>query len=72
MHPVWRKEAVFDSLAQAVLVESIAEVEIGVAVFFAPRRRSHAKLRGGLEPIETLTPVALIAGASAMAFVDDY
>ena len=39
MHTVRSEEAVFDPLAQAVLIDGIAEVQISVAVFF-PQRAS--------------------------------
>ena len=65
------EEAVVDALAQAVGVDRIAEVEVGVAVFVAQRRGRHAELIGGLEVFEDFAPVAVVPGAAAMAFVDD-
>src|SRR5258708_1309756 len=52
MDAIWREKAIFDPLAQAVLIDRITEVQIRVAVFFARRSRSHAQLIRRLEPIE--------------------
>ena len=71
MHAVRREEAVVDALAQTVFVDRIAEVEVGVAVIFAQRRRGHAELIGGLEVFEDLPPGAVVPRAAAMTFVDD-
>ena len=45
--PVRRKKAVIDALPQAVCVERIAEITIGVPVVFAQRRGRHADLESG-------------------------
>ena len=71
MDAVGGEEAVVDALAQAVGVDRVAEVVVGVAVVLAQRRRGHADLEGGLEVFEDLAPVALVAGAAAVALVDD-
>ena len=71
MHAVGREEAVVDALPQAVRVDRVAEVAVGVAVVVAQRRGGHAELVGGLEVLEDLAPVALVAGAAAVALVDD-
>ena len=71
MHAIGREEAVVDALPQAVLVDRIAEVEVGVAVVVAQRRRGHAELIGGLEVFEDGAPRAVVAGAAAVAFIDD-
>jgi hypothetical protein len=65
------REAVFDPLAQAVLIDGISEVQIRVAILFPCRSRGHAKLIGGFEPIEDLAPITLILCAASMAFVHD-
>ena len=52
MHPVGREEAVVDPLPQAVLVDRVAEVEVGVAVVLAQRRGGHAELERRLEVVE--------------------
>ena len=71
MDAVRGEEAVVDALPQAVRVERVAEVEVGVAVVLAQRRGGHAELVGRLEVLEDLAPVALVAGAAAVALVDD-
>ena len=71
MHAVGREEAVVDALPQAVGVDRVAEVEVGVAVVVAQRRRGHAELVGRLEVFEDLAPVALVARAAAVALVHD-
>ena len=68
---VWRKEAVVDALAEAVRVDRIAEIAVGVAVVLAERRGRHAELEGGLEIFQDVAPVALVAGAAAVALVHD-
>ncbi len=65
------EEAVFDPLAQAVLVDRVAEVAVGGAVVGALRRGGHAELVSQLEVVEDFAPVALVFGAAAVAFVDD-
>ncbi len=71
MHAVRREEAVVDALPQAVFVDRIAEIAVGVAVVLAQRRGRHAELVGRLEVFEDLAPGAVIARAAAMALVDD-
>ena len=71
MHPVGRKKAVLDSLAQAVGVYRVAEISIRVAIVLSQRRRRHAQLKGGLEVAQNLAPIAVVFGAAAMALVDD-
>ena len=71
MDAVGGEEAVVDALPQAVGVERVAEVAVGVAVVLAQRGGRHAELVGGLEVLEDLAPVALVAGAAAMALVHD-
>ena len=66
------EEAVRDALSEAVLVERIAEVPVGIGVVHAARRRGHADLAGGLEPLQDLAPVAVSTGAAAMALVHDH
>ena len=56
MHAVGREKAVVDALAQAVFVDRVAEIDVGVAVVLAQRRRRHAELVGGLEILEDLAP----------------
>ena len=58
MHAVGRQEAVVDALPQAVGVNRVAEIEVGVAVVVAQRRRRHAELIGRLEVFEDLAPVS--------------
>ena len=71
MDAVGGQEAVLDALAQAVGVDRVAEVAVGVAIIVAQRRRGHAELIGRLEVFEDLAPVALVAGAAAVALVHD-
>ena len=71
VHAVGGEEAVLDALAQAVLVDRVAEVEIGVAVVLAQRGGGHAELKGRLEVVEDLPPVGVVPGAAAVAFVHD-
>ena len=71
MNAVGGEEPVVDALAQAVGVDGVPEVVVGVAVLFAQRSRRHAELVGGLEVVEDLPPVAVVACAAAMALVDD-
>ena len=68
---IWREKAVFDSLPQAVLVNRIAEVKIGVAGFIAQRCGCHAELVGGLEVFENFAPVRFFPRAAAMTFIHD-
>src|SRR6266545_3330683 len=64
VNTVGREEAVLDALAQAVFVDGIAEIEIGVAVVGAERRRRHPELIGGLEVVEYDAPRAVISRAA--------
>jgi hypothetical protein len=56
---------------EAVGVDRVAEVEVGVAVFVAQRRGGHAELVGGLEVFEDFAPVGFFLRAAAMALVHD-
>src|SRR5438445_7392888 len=54
MDTVGREETIVDALPQAIRVERIAEVDVGIAVIFALGGGGHAKLVGGLEIFEDL------------------
>lgn len=71
MDAVGSEEAVVDTLPQAVGVDRIAEVVVGVGVVLPARRGGHAQLEGRLEVLKDFPPVAVFAGATAMAFVHD-
>ena len=71
MHSVGGEEPVVDPLAQAVLVDRIPEVEVGVASLLAERRGGHAELHGRLEVLQDDPPGTLVTCAAAMAFVHD-
>lgn len=66
VHAVRREEPVFDPLAQAILVNWIAEIPIGVATLDAQRRGRHSQLVGRLEILEDHAPGAIVAGAAAV------
>jgi hypothetical protein len=53
---VGSEEAVVDALPQAVLVDRVAEVEIGIAVVVTQRRGRHPELERRLEVLENGTP----------------
>jgi len=69
--PVRRQEAVVDPLPQAVLIDGIAEVEVGIPVVFPERCGGHPQLKRRGEILQDLPPVAAVAGASPVAFIDD-
>ena len=69
---VGREEAVLDALLERVGVDRIAEVGEGRDVLRLLRRRGQAELDGGLEVVEDLPPRAVLAGAAAVALVDDH
>ena len=71
MDAVGGEEAVGESLAKAVLVNRVVEVAVGRLVVFPQRRGGHADLNGGFEVVEDRSPVARLARAAAMAFIDD-
>src|SRR5206468_9228293 len=71
MNPIGREEPILYASAQAVGVQGIAEVLVGIAVVLAQRRRRRPQLACRLKLLENLPPVALIAGAPAMTLVDD-
>ena len=52
------QKAVVNALSQAVGVNGVAEVQVGVAILVAQRRGGHADLVGGGEVFEDLAPVA--------------
>ena len=72
VHPIRGQKPVRDPLGQTVLIDRIAEVVVGIDVVLTPRRRGHADLHGGLEPLQDLPPVATFARAAAMTLVDDH
>ena len=71
MHPVGRQKAVIDALPEAVFVERVAEVQIGVAIVRAQRGGGHSQLTGRLEVIENPTPGTVVTGAATVALVHD-
>jgi hypothetical protein len=68
---VGREEAVVDALPQAILIDGVAEVEVGVAIVVAKRRRGHSELECRLEVFQDRAPRAVVARAAALAFVHD-
>src|SRR5215208_2251762 len=56
----------------AIHVDGTPEVAVGCLSFLAQGLCGHAELEGRLEVFEDLAPVALVLGAPAVAFVDDY
>ena len=66
-----REETVVNALPQAVGVNGIAEVKVGVAVVFAFRSGRHAELIGRFKVFENLAPVGFFLRAAAMALVHD-
>ncbi len=71
MDAVRREEAVVNALAQAVGINRVAEVEVGIAVLIAQGSGGHAQLIGRLEIFEDFAPVRVFLGAAAMALVHD-
>ena len=71
MDAVRGQEAVVNPLPQAVGVDRVAEIGVGVGVRVAFRRCGQAKLIRGLEVFEDLPPTALVPGTTPMAFVND-
>src|SRR5947207_1291865 len=71
MDTIGGKETILDALPQAVLVERIAEVEVGVARVFAQGRCGHAELIGRLKVFEDYPPCTVIASAAPVTFVHD-
>jgi hypothetical protein len=71
MHAIRCEEAVINALPQAVGVNGIAEIEVGVAVVFAFRCGGHTELIGRFEVFENLTPIGIFLRAAAMALVHD-
>ena len=71
VNSIRRQKTILDTLTQTVGVDRVAEVSIGIAIFFPQRCRRHAQLKGRLEVTQDLAPIALILGAAAMTFVDD-
>ena len=72
VHAVGREEAVVDALPQAVLVNRVTEVEVGVAVVVAQGRGGHAELKRGLEVFQNGAPRAVVTRAAAVALVHDH
>src|SRR6266702_3731931 len=72
VHMVRCQEAVINALAEAVGVDGIAEVAVGIDIVNALRSCGHAKLIGRFKVIQYLTPVAVIGCTTAMAFIDDH
>ena len=71
MDAVGGEEAVLDALPQAVGVDRVAEVGVGVHVIVALGRGGHPKLKGGLEVLQDLPPTAFVPGTPPMALVND-
>lgn len=71
MHAIGCEEAVVNALAEAVLIDRVAEVEVGVAVVVTQGRGGHAELHGRREVVEDDSPRAVIARAATMTLVHD-
>ena len=71
MHPVGSKEAVVESLAQAVLVNRVPEIAIRRLVVLPQRRRRHADLDGWGEVVEDV-PLGVENRGAGNVRVDGY
>ena len=71
MHFVWGQKSVLDALTQAVRVNGVPKITIGVPVILSERGGSHSELIGRLEVSKNFAPVALILGTAAVTFVYD-
>ena len=72
MDPVRRQESVLNSLPQAVGVNRVAKIVIGIPVVVSQRGGRHSQLVSGLEIFQNFAPVALIPGAAPVALVYYY
>ena len=72
MDPVRRQESVLNSLPQAVGINRVAKIVIGIAVVIPQRGCRHSQLISGLEIFQNFAPVALIPGAAPVALVYYY
>lgn len=71
MYAIRSEEAVVNALAKTVLIDRVAEVEIGVAVVVAQGRGGHTELHGRREIIEYDLPGAILSRAATMTLVHD-
>ncbi len=71
MHAIRGQKTVVNALPQAVFVEWIAEVQIGVSVFITQRRRGHSQFDRRLKIVEDDSPRTVAASAAPVAFIDD-
>lgn len=71
VHSIWREEAIGDALRQTIFINGIAEVAVGVGVVLAFWCSSHADLVSLIKPLKDFSPIAIIAGAAAMALIDN-
>ena len=71
MHPIRRKEAIFDPLLQTILIDRVAKVGVGVAIVVAQGRGRHPHLHRRGEVFQNLVPTAFFVGASPMALIHD-
>ncbi len=71
MNAIRREESIFDSLPKTVLINRVAEIEICVTGFLPQRSSCHSELDRWFEVFEDHAPCTIIAGAAAMAFIDN-
>ena len=69
--PIGSQEAILDALLQAVGIDWLAKIFIGVNVVIPLGRGGHANLLRRLEILQDAPPAALFPGAAPVALVHD-
>jgi hypothetical protein len=72
VNTVWGKEPVFDALLQAIGVDGIAKVFVGIPIVISQRCCGHSDLNRRPKIFEDFSPVAIFSCTPAMAFINDY
>src|SRR5262249_48781004 len=71
VNPIRGQEAIGDALLEAIRVERVAEVDVGVSVVLPERRGRHSELGSWVEGLQDVPPVAVVTSGAAMALVHD-
>lgn len=71
MDAVRGEKAIINALTQAVLVDRITEVLIGISVVLAARRGRHPELVRRFEILQDFAPITFVPGASPVTLIHD-
>src|SRR5262249_22690960 len=70
-HSEWCEEAIIDAVLEGINIHRLAEIGVGIDVFFPLGCGGESEVHDRGEIGEDVTPGAFIIGTTTMTFIDD-